>query len=122
MHHSYVTKLKDMKKMILRLGILSLTLLTVGFANAQVEAPLEDGIEKKRKGGKWKAMDTNNDRLISLDEFMSFDGDKKHPERTPKLSKEEKFAKIDKDGDGQLSKPEIKALRARHKARKEKRG
>ena len=113
---------------------LTLTIICAAFACATVQA---QSCDKKAKHGAKKnhfaAMDANNDGTVSSAEFATMHekrvaamkermGDRYDPERAAKRpSAGEIFTRIDTDGNGALSKEELKAgHRARRGARKGK--
>jgi Ca2+-binding EF-hand superfamily protein len=78
-----------------------ITLMLSGLAFAQdSDANAQGGAGQRGKGGALKRMDANNAGKISRDEWKG---------------KPEGFAKLDKDGDGSLTREELSARRNRMK-------
>jgi len=93
-----------MKKQLIRLLGMAMFLLSVGTITAQ------QGNDKK---GKFMAIDTNGDKLISMSELRTF-RIAKLDERGKEFSEEkfaERFRKADQDGNGLLDLDEMKRVR-----------
>ena len=96
--------------------ILSSTVLVLASAtafSALAQAPAAPGTPAsgaRLHGNGLKALDTNNDKMISRDEAKG----------RPHLTKN--FDAIDTNKDGQLSRPELKAYRQAHKGERKGEG
>ena len=77
--------------------------LVSSFAIAADEKPAAGDKPKKTAEERYKALDTNNDGSVSLDEFKAGPAGKRDAAKA-----EEMFKKRDKDGDGKLSIDEFK--------------
>lgn len=97
-----------MKNGIVKIGLLTLALCTFTLGNAQDKKQL-------KKDELFKTMDTNKDGVISTKEFEPNEARKELMKARMEEKLEERFKKLDKDGNGSVSFEEYKAMAEQRK-------
>lgn len=73
---------------------------------------------KKALEASLKAADSDNNGELNLQEFKAFHADMQKIKELSKPSDEQKFKEIDADGNGSITKDEMKKHRKEHKSKK----